>query len=292
MVAGENLHIGGGAGCVAHVRAYVGEKVAVGAFDEHGVVAGAAAHCVVAAGVHDAGSLTGVDHCLDVLLVGLPVGKENAGRTWHGEQEGVGGQRILLDGVGRVAAGRTAVLHVVVLDEGHGVALVAAAVVVVVDKILAGTQLGPVAAVDGIAHGVAELEVEGGRRLLGAVNPRFDGGVAAPVLTHRERHAAGVVVVPDMGTPEALHHVVAEACVTQVVEQEVLVGLDDGLHVAALVVEVAAATPVLALVVVAEGVAVGVGPSLRLTAIVVAGDVSRGHLIGDVVVGLGRVVHP
>ena len=64
------------------------------------------------------------------------------------------------------------------------------------------------------------------------------------------------------------------------------------MHVAARVVEVAAAAPVLAFVFIAKGVSVGIGPCFRLSTIVVAGDVGRGHLIGDAFIGLGGVVHP
>ena len=266
--------------------------MSLAALSVDGIEAGAAAHVEVGAGIADACDLSGVDHALDVGLISFPVGQEDAGRAGHGHHESVGGQSVLADRVGAVAGCGAAILHVVVLHEGDGIAAIAAVVVVVVDQILVAAQEAPVALVDGITHGIAELEVEGCGGLAGVVDPIGDGAVARPVLAHGEGHVAGRVVVLDVGSGESLHHVVPEARISQVVEQEVLIGLDDLLHIGALVVEVAASAPVLALIVVAEGVAVGVGPGLGLSAVVVGRDVGGSHLVGHALVGLGGIVHP
>ena len=71
------------------------------------------------------------------------------------------------------------------------------------------------------------------------------------------------------------------------------IGLHYFLHVCRLVVEVAHAVPAFASVVVGrELVAVFVGPSERGSAVVVAADVGRVHLIGHALIGLDGEVDP
>ena len=49
----------------------------------------------IAAFVVDACQLAGCYHRLDLCGVGQPVGHEHAGRARHGQQIGIGGQRVL-----------------------------------------------------------------------------------------------------------------------------------------------------------------------------------------------------
>ena len=289
FIAAEHLLPVAGRGLVAAgVRAHDHEQpvFAVGLHDV-GVVVLAAAHVRVGAGVGDAGRAACLDHGLDLLFVGLPVCEEHAWRAGHGQQVGVGGERVLRDGV---LGGVRAALGVVVLHEGHGPLAVAALLVVLAHQrpaavVLLGQQ-APVALVDGVAHGVAELEVEGGRGLARAVDPAADGVRAVPALAHGELGLCRLVVHLRVLRCVALHHVVAESRVAQVVQQHVEVCLYVRLHVLALVVEVAHAVPALAGVVVrARLMAVSGG-------LVVGDDVLIGQLVGHPVVGLLGEVCP
>ena len=275
----------------SHAGAHCRHEVAMVAVHLHGIVGGCTLVVHIGAGVGDAGQLAGVDHAFYFLLVGLPVLQEDAWGARHGQQVGVGGQGVFLDGV--LGRARRAILGVVVLDEGHGILAVGR-----LRGERGAAQAGPVALVDGIAHGVAERVVEGCAHdhaaHLGRVEP-VDHlvGVAVPVLAHREGRLRGTVVEARKRAVVALHHVVAKARVAQVVEQEAQVGLHDGLHIGALVVEVAHAAPVLARVVVArQGHALLGSLRGRCAAVVVGANVGRGHCVGHAVVGLGGEGEP
>ena len=176
---------------------------------------------------------------------------EDAGRAGHSQQIGVSSQRVRADGVLLIAI--CALLRVVVLYKGHGILLV---VVVGYERLFIVPQPAPVAVVDGITHTVAELEVEGGTRglvchiALTVAYPFLDFAAAVPVFSHTEgRLCMGVVVGNKVGI-ESLHHIIAEARVSYILQQELQVSLDALLHVGALVVQVAAAWPVLARIIV------------------------------------------
>src|SRR3712207_2668532 len=103
----------------------------------------------------------------------------------------------------------------------------------------------------------------------------------------REFHLRRVVVIAHMLAREAFHHVVAEARIAQVVEQELLIGLHDGLNIGALVVDVAHAGPSGAVVIVASeadivlGCLIGRYPFRGRRAIAVLGvTVVIGHDVG------------
>ena len=220
--------------------------------------------------------------------------EENTGCAGHGEHVGIGCQRVLLQGIlSRIGA----LLSIVVLNECHSILAVGTTLVVGADKrpvaVILLTQFLPVTAVEGVADGVAELEVEGGRGLLGAVNPLADGVGTVPALADGEQRLAVLVVHLGIVGRVAFHHVVAEAGIAEVVDQEVEVCLDDALHVLALVVEVAHAVPAFACVVVgAEAVAVLCGPFLCLAAVVVGDNIGGEHLVGLTVPGLRGEVYP
>ena len=206
--------------------------------------------------------------------------EEDAGCARHGQQEGVGSQGVARDGV---LVGSGALLRVVVLDEGHG----KLAVVGVADEAAAG-ELRPVALVDGVAHGVAEGEVEGCALALCTGNPALHGrSVAVPVFAHGVFHTGRRIVVGHVASGKAFYHVVAESRVAEVLEEELFVGFHDGLHVCTLVVKVAHAAPVVALVVVlAQGHSFLAGFRGCGAPVVVGCDVGGLQLVGDALVGL------
>ena len=244
--------------------------------------------------VGDACKLAGGNHCLDLFLVGLPVLEEDAGRARHGEHVGIGSQGVLLQ---RILSVIGAFLSIVVLNEGDSILAVGSILEIGADKgpvaVILLAQFLPVTSVAGIADGVTELEVEGGAGLLCAVNPVTDGVRAVPALTDGELRLAVFVVHLGICRAVALHHVVTEADIAEIVEQELEVGLDDALHVLTLVVEVTHAGPVIAGVFVfAEAIAVGCGPFLGLAAIVVGADVGGEHLVVLTVIGFLGEVNP
>ena len=104
--------------------------------------------------------------------------------------------------------------------------------------------------------------------------------------------SCGVIGAQEAAT-EASNHVVSEAYIANVVEQEFEVGVDDALDIAAVVVQVACTRPVLASVVVrAQSEPVGRGPRLRGTAVVILAHIGALELIGHAVIGLGRKGQP
>ena len=218
-----------------------------------------------------------------------------AGRARHGQQVGVGGSHILLDGVQRLR-GR-AILRVVVLDESHGVLAVLARFVTVahqwpVRPVLL-PQCSPVVIVGSVAHRVSEGEIEGCTLLRGGINPLAYGAGAVPAFAHRVFDAGSIVVVGHMGAAEAFDHIVAETDVAHFLHQELLVCLDHGLHIGTLVVQVAASVPVLSLVVVgAEAYTVFGGLCECLAAIIVVHNVGRQELVGGSLPCLGRESEP
>ena len=272
--------------------AHHSQQSAIGTRGDGGIVLLVAAKGQVGTGVGDAHGLAHVNHPLDVLLAVNPVLEKHARRAGHSQHECVQAQCVGLDGVLR---GIAAPLGVVVLNEGHRIAAIAG---VAHHRRAAQGRPPLVGVVDHIACRVAEREVE--RRTLddtvhlGAIQPVLHRrGVTVPVLAHRELRLSLTVILANEGCREALDHIVAEACVAQVVEQHAQIGLYIVLHVLALVVQVAHAIPALAGVVVGtELISVGVGPGERGSTVIVAADVGRLHLVGHPIIGLGREVLP
>ena len=241
--------------------------------------------------VGDAGQLTGINHLLDALFIGLPVLEEDTGRARHGKHIGIGGLDILFDGVLRVVG--VTVLRVVVLDKGHRIATI-----IRLHVQTTAVQTRPIVVIHRVAHSVTEGEVKGGTlhhpTHLGSVDPGLHGTqVAVPILAHRiGRRGIGVIQARVAGCI-ALGHVVAETRIAKVIEQHAQVGLDRGLHVAAGVIQVAQAAPVLTAVVVGtQRAAVAVGPVECGAAIVVAADVGGQQAVSRALIGLGRERHP
>src|SRR3712207_1458510 len=135
-----------------------------------------------------------------------------------------------------------------ILNKGHG----KAPIIVLMYQVFGALQLAPIAITDSFADVIAEREVEGSAPFTRRVNPIDDGALVIPALADREFHLRRVVVIAHMLAREAFHHVVAEARIAQVVEQELLIGLHDGLNIGALVVDVAHAGPSGAVVIVAS----------------------------------------
>ena len=135
-----------------------------------------------------------------------------------------------------------------VLDKGDGIL----PVLPILDrKPRCPCELPPVVGIDGITHRIAEGEVEGRTLLAGGVDPRLHRiGIAVPVLADRILHVGSRIIVADVRTGKALHHVITEAGITEIVEQVILVCLHDFLHVRLLVVEVAHTVPSFSFVIV------------------------------------------
>ena len=226
----------------------------------HMVVVHAAVHHLGGgAGIGYAGQLAGIDHLLDVLLVGLPVLEEDTRGAGHGEHIGVAGFGILVDGVLRVVG--ITVLRVVVLDEGHRITAVAGLLAQALDAV---RQVGPLVVVRRVAHHVAEGEVKGSALHhpvdLGAIDPGLDGAqVAVPVLAHRIGGVSIGVVHTRITGRVALGHVDADAGITQFVDQ---VDLREGVNVDIVVdvglAEVVDQVAVFALDVALDAAAVGI----------------------------------
>ena len=192
-------------------------------------------------------------HCLYLVLVVEPVLVEHARCARHGEQIGIRCQGVLAQRT--IARPVGTQFGVVVLDEGHCPTAVRATAVSAACQwpvaIVLLSQFAPVVLVNGIAHNILELEVESGTLLAGGINPVSYRGCTVPALADRILYACIVVIVGNMRAVETLHHIIAEARISEVVLQILDVCLHDVLHVLALVVEVAHAAPSLAFIVVA-----------------------------------------
>ena len=197
------------------------------------------------------------------------MGEKDAGRARHGEEIGVGRERVLAYRV-VLLAGAT-VLCIVVLHKRHGIA----SVCLVAHQGLRIGQLRPVATIDGVAYRVAEGEVEGRALLLCTVYPCLHlRDVAVEILAYGIGHVGRAVVVGHVRPAKALYHVVAKTAIAEVLHEVLLVGLDHPLHVGTLVVEVAHAIPVFALVLVAaERDALPLCFGCRFSLVVVGRDV-------------------
>ena len=296
MVTVGNINPDVGVNCIQDVLvigvSYHCQQFAVSACSYDSIVLLVTAVGQVVRGVLDTHCLAHINHALDVLFAVDPVLEEHARCAWHGEHIGVQSKGVGLDGV-LLCVG--ALLGVVVLNERHGIAAVRSVACYRVTS-QGSPLLGFV--INHIAGCIAEWEVEGGTLdlvvHLCAVNPALHiGGVAIPVLTHRELRLRCAVVQSDVRRGEALDHVIAETSVAQVVEQHIQVGFDIVLHILALMVEVAHATPVLARVVVGtQAIAILVGPAQCRSSVVVPADVGRLQLVSHTIVSLSGEVHP
>ena len=180
-----------------------------------------------------------------------------------------------------------------VLDEGNGIS----AIVLCIQHHVGGAELAPVVLVDCVADTVAELEVEGGTCGYtvdgGSLYPVLDGLCTVPVFSDGESGFGRGVVVAGVGGAVALHHIVAEAFVAKVVEQEVEVRLDAAVDIGGLVVDVATSVPAFAGIVVRRNAdALLVGPCPRLTVVVVRTDVCGEHVERLAIIGLFGEVDP
>ena len=105
-----------------------------------------------------------------------------------------------------------------------------------------------VISVERITHAITELEVEGctgGHTVhLRTVDPCLDGLASIPALAHGEPGLCSCIIEGGKLGTVALHHVIAEASIAQVMQQIILVCLHDTLHIGRLMIEVAAARPV------------------------------------------------
>ena len=273
------------------------QAVLAARLDDVGIVTGSAAEVFITALVVDACCLACSRHRLDFCRIGQPMLQEYARRSRHSQQVGISSQRVLLQ---RVLSSVRAFLRVVVLDEGHGVAAVGTALVVAADQrpvtVVLLCQTAVVTVVHRVAHRVAELEVEGRTLYLAvhlrAVNPVLDGVGAVPAFADAELRLCRGVIHTRISSRVALHHVVAEASIAQVVLQEVQIGLYNRLHILAPVVQVAHAVPALTRIVAAECDAEPVGLCLCLAVIVVSANVGRPHRVGHTLVRLRREPEP
>ena len=196
----------------------------------------------------NARKLTCSHHRLDLGGISQPVSEEDAGRARHGQQVGIGCQRIFLQ---RVLSSIRTLLRVMVLYESHGIAAIGSILIVATYErpvvIVLCRKFSPCAVIGSITHGIAELEVEGGTLNsaihLRAVNPSAYSLCTVPTLAHGELRCRSSIIHASERGRIAFHHVIAETGIAQVVLQEIEVGLDDGLHVLALMIKVAHAVP-------------------------------------------------
>ena len=226
-----------------HEQRAVGSLCFIGCHRTDGGVGNAVG---IGAFVVDSHELAHANHRLNLTFVSLPVGEEHAGRSRHRQQIGVGGECVFFQWV---LFGIGATLGVVVFDEGDSVAAIGRVIVVADERpvvVVALRQTVPLSVVGGIAHGVAELEIEGCRGFSRCVDPFADGRGAVPALADAESGVGRLVVEFRVGACIAFHHVVAETHVAEVVEQHVQIGFHRVLHVLARVVEVGHTVPVFA----------------------------------------------
>ena len=125
-----------------------------------------------------------------------------------------------------------------------------------------------VAIADGIIELELQREVESGRCVTGSHNPVLDICLIIPELTHRELRHGIIVILLDIAGAITLYHIVTEAHIAQLVQQEVEIRL----HVVAGriigVVEVAIASKVIAGVICAISL-IGFGTILFLIIVAV-----------------------
>ena len=117
------------------------------------------------------------DHLLDGRLVCLPMVEEDARRTWHHEDIGIGGLK-----VGHTLVGIA--IRVVIVHERDGISLVSG-----VGCKTVAVETAPLSFSDGVVDIILQGEVEGSALNLsvhlGAVNPVFHQcHIAVPILSH------------------------------------------------------------------------------------------------------------
>ena len=142
-------------------------------------------------------------------------------------------------------------------------------------------QAIPLPIVSGVAHGIAELEVESGRCLLGGIDPVADGLCAVPAFTNTVGWIAVFIVKLCVGAVVAFHHIITEAHIAKVFKQHLQIGLHGVLHVRAGVVEVAHAVPAFTGVLITKAYTKTVGFCFGLAIVVVRANISGTHGVGD-----------
>ena len=147
----------------------------------------------------NASGTTGLDAVVDFVAIDEVVLVEHTGGARHRQDEGIGRHDV---GLQAVIVG--VLTRVVVIDEGHRVALI----VGVCSEALV-VEGAPVATGEGVLQRILQREVEYGGLdaviLLGALEPPAQGlGIAVPVLAHREGRLAGLVVQAHIVAREAL----------------------------------------------------------------------------------------
>ena len=221
--------------------------VAVGA-DGINIAVGCRTYGAIGTFIRNARQFAGGYHRLNLRRIGHPVLQKDARRAGHGQQVGIGCQRVLTQ---RVLNGIGTLLGVVVLDKGNGIPAILPIVLIAAHQrpvaVVLLTQTNIVALIHGIAHGVAELEVECCTLNLVVQfrthNPVLDGCSAVPAFTDGEFRLRSTVIKPSERSRIAFHHVITETGIAQVVLQEVEIGLDYSLHILALMVKVTHAVP-------------------------------------------------
>ena len=160
-----------------------------------------------------------------------------------------------------------------ILHEGDGILLVSWVVSQAIG--LYGRPVG----FYGISYHVADREVEGCTCdfiiNLGSFEPVLDYGyISIPIFSYGISWLGSIVVDASKLAAVSLYHIIAESGIAEVVEEHVEISLHDGLHVLAVVVEVAHAAPVVAgIIVAAELYALFICLFLGLSAIIVGTDI-------------------
>ena len=171
----------------------------------------------------DSGGMTRENELLNGPFVLLPMGKEHARSARHGEHKGVGGLHIAVDG--RVTFVVVVATGVVIVDKGDCIT----GVIGVVAQASVGQTL-PLSAVESRVDGVFQWEVKGCALdfpvHFGTFYPaRYVVFVAIPKLSHRELRFHGRIIKSCISGGIALHHVITEAHIAKLFEQEVEISL-------------------------------------------------------------------
>ena len=137
-----------------------------------------------------------------------------------------------------------------ILYKGNSILTITAILIVLANEwpvtFILFTQIGPISLINGIAHSITELKVESCTGVPSSINPVLDGIAAIPTFTYGElRFRVFIIHLGIFGTI-TFHHIVTESGITQIVEQELQVGLDGSLHILALVIQVTQAVPTFA----------------------------------------------
>ena len=157
------------------------------------------------------------------------VGIEQARRAWHGQNEAVGLNNLMVDTMHVVAVagiGGQVLERVVVVDKGHSIALEAVIPneTVVLERTETVSRLVTKRLPDLLLQGEVKGRALETTLIIHALNPGGDVTGCTPELTHRERGPHLGIVVSEMFRLKAARIVIAEALIAQLILEIAQVG--------------------------------------------------------------------